>query len=239
MQNSRTPLVDIHDDETLRISARSAVSDSTSGSILLSFTGLGHAMGALNVQQPEFFGAGRSFDNILFITDKERSWGNNLDFDRIAETIAPLVGDRKVYTIGNSMGGFLAIAITRHVETVACVAFVPQFSVSSRVFPTERRWRQYRDQIKTYRLETIEGSFVPGTRYYLFSSLMDDDRKHAEKFPVASNILHYGFPTLDHRLSLRLKEQGHLEKVVSGSFGLADTLDIEPEHVVLSKMASN
>jgi hypothetical protein len=40
-------------------------------------------MGGINVQKPEFFGAGRSFDNIIFITDKTRSWGNQLDFDSI------------------------------------------------------------------------------------------------------------------------------------------------------------
>ena len=57
--------------------------------ILLSFTGIGHGMGGIDVQRPEFFGAGKSFGNVIFMSDRKRSWGNSLDFGRLIEVLEP------------------------------------------------------------------------------------------------------------------------------------------------------
>lgn len=75
-----------------------------SGGVLLSFTGVDHAVGGIDVQKPEFYGAGKGFDNVIFINDLTRSWGNALDYDLILETIAPLVQGRKIFTTSNSPG---------------------------------------------------------------------------------------------------------------------------------------
>jgi hypothetical protein len=135
-------MIPVFENEYLRITARQALSDERSGGVLLSFTGVGHAMGGIDVQQPEFFGAGRGFDNIIFVSDLTRSWGNHIDFPLLAERVAPFIAGRRVFCIGNSMGGFLAILASRYIEIEASISFAPQYSINPETAPWEDRWKK-------------------------------------------------------------------------------------------------
>ncbi|WP_232405607.1 hypothetical protein [Pseudophaeobacter flagellatus] len=224
----------IFEDDFLKIKSRQNKSDHESNSILLSFTGIGHAMGDLNVQKPEFFGAGRSFDNIIFIIDKTRSWANKLDFDIVKDAIAPLVGKRKIYSIGNSMGGFNSIISTHYVPTEVCVAFVPQYSVNPSIVPWEGRWKEHTSNIKKFRFDSVREYMSNTTDYFIFSGGNGPDRRHAHLFPVKSNIRHYSFPSIAHNVSKRLKEMGVLDNVVQSCFDRASDLPQSLEYDILS-----
>lgn len=208
---------DIYEDQFLKLQVRDEVSK-PEGPILLSFTGVGHAMGGVDVQQVEFFGAGRDFANVIFIMDLTRSWGNALDIDLLKEKLAPYIEGRQIYAIGNSMGGFLSVLLSNFITIDVVVAIVPQFSVSPNVVPHENRWKEYRDEIKEYRFESLEGKFVPGTKYYLLSSGLGQDVMHWLHFPTRPNVYNYVFQNVDHNLAARLKTHGHLNSILQQCF---------------------
>tara|TARA_R110000851_G_scaffold247089_1_gene399609 strand:- start:1603 stop:2310 length:708 start_codon:yes stop_codon:yes gene_type:complete len=209
----------------LRITSRAPAPVLSGGGTLVSFTGIGHGMGGVDVQKAEFFGAGRRFDNLIFVTDKTRSWGNRIDFNEVARVLAPFAVTGSTCAIGNSMGGFLAIVMSAFMPIEVVVAFVPQFSVDPQVVPWEHRWSEYRDRIDSYRIRDASAYFVPQSRYVLFSGGRGLDRKHAGLFPVGDNINHYVFSGAGHAVAADLKEQGLLDRIVgealSGDIDLA------------------
>lgn len=216
----------IFENDVLKITVRQSESDTKSGSVLLSFTGIGHGMGGINVQKPEFFGAGRSFDNVIFITDTTRSWGNALDFEQIKDVISRYIGDRKVFSIGNSMGGFNAIISSHYIPTAACIAFVPQFSVSPSVVPWEKRWKGYTSQIKDFRFDSAADYMNAATKYYLFSGNQGADLEQAKLFPVRDNINHYAIHDVGHNVAIFLKERGELDVAVQSCLNGDDDLHV-------------
>ncbi|NOX40367.1 MAG: hypothetical protein GXP05_07580 [Alphaproteobacteria bacterium] len=203
--------------ETCGIEAYESASD-WQNTVLLSFTGIGHAMGGLDVQTPEFFGAGRGFDNVIFISDLARSWGNALDFDEIVAALRPFVAGRKIFAIGNSMGGFLGVVMSNLLEIDTVVAFVPQFSVSARVLWSEHRWRNHRVHIKEFKIPSLADQFNAKTQYYLFSSNSWPDRKHWKRFPAQPNIENIVLKDGAHNLAAGLKKSGQLSGLIEACF---------------------
>jgi dienelactone hydrolase len=213
------------EDDHVRVTAREAADRAAAGDVLLSFTGVGHAMGGLDVQKPEFFGTARGFANVLFVTDKARTWGNALDLAGLAARLAPFTRGRRLCSIGNSMGGFLAVIAGRHFPLATAIAFAPQFSVNPRHVPWERRWAGYTDAIPAHVLSHAGDHMGPDTRYCLFSSGEGLDRRHARLFPVGPNIRHFLFPGFGHDVAARMKEEGILSAAVAASLEGSLTLD--------------
>ena len=219
-------MIEIFDSKTLSISIRNNVVSKDNDNILLSFTGIGHAMGGIDVQNAEFFGLGRNFDNVIFITDKTRSWGNLLNFEQINIIVKQFANNSKLYSIGNSMGGCLSIIASKYIEISVSISFAPQFSVNPKIASWETRWRDYISNIKTHDIEHVGSYFNNKTRYFIFSSGDKLDRRHATLFPVKGNINHYLFPEFNHALASQLKEVGVLYEIISkaldGSINLDD-----------------
>lgn len=216
--------------EDIRIASRGLAPVLSGGGTLVSFTGIGHGMGGVDVQKAEFFGAGRRFDNLVFVTDKTRSWGNRVDFDEVARILAPFTATGPTCAIGNSMGGFLAIVMSAFMPIDVVVAFVPQFSVDPDVVPWEHRWSEYRDMIESYRIRDAGVYFVPHSRYVLFSGGRGLDLKHAGLFPVRDNICHLVFSGAGHAVAADLKEQGLLDRVVGEALsGDVDLSSLKPD----------
>ena len=206
----------LYNDDYMKISARD---EWTRGDmVLLSFTGIGHGMGGIDVQRPEFFGAGKSFGNIIFISDRKRSWGNSLDFGRIFEVLEPHIKQRRVYSIGNSMGGFLSIVASNFLPIHSSLSFVPQFSVDPRVVPFERRWKEHTQKIRDFVIPNATNFINDETRYFIFSGGNGPDVNHARLFPHRSNVFHYLFEDMGHNVAARLKEDGDLQGSIEACF---------------------
>ncbi len=186
--------------------------------VLLSFTGVGHSMSGIDVQKPEFFGAGRAFDNVLFISDLTRSWGNALDFDLIARVLAPYLDGRRVFAIGNSMGGFLNVVTSNFVAMEASVSIVPQFSISPEIVPGEKRWMKYRVNIREIKIPSLADQFNATTRYYLFSGAVGVDKQHWRQFPAQDNIRNIVIRWTAHDVAAKLKRRGKLPALISACF---------------------
>jgi len=243
-------MLTLFEDPHLKVQARHDRAAGPGARILVSFTGVGHAMGGLQVQKAEFFGAGERFANTVFVTDLTRSWGNRIDFVQLAALLAGLAGQGEIVTIGNSMGAFLAIEVTRHVPVTAALAFAPQFSVSRSVVPWEKRWAKWRARITDFSVPDLAGSFTGQTRYTVLSGGAGPDLRHAHLFPVAPNIHHFVFPRFGHNVARDLKARGALGEVVArgcaGALGvhrlarLAQTpvLQFSPRQNVVQRLAS-
>lgn len=140
--------------------------------------------------------------------------GNNIDFAKMASVLAPIVAGKNVVSMGNSMGGFLAIAASIHVPINTCFAFAPQFSVDPAVVPNEPRWMRYRTHIEEYTLPSLAGSFNDTCQYYIFSGATEGEWQHWENFPQANNVHSFILPKSDHHVALDLKEAGQLNDVL-------------------------
>lgn len=212
--NPYSRMIELFEDEWARVSLLESDGDLT----VLCFTGVGHGMGAINIQREEFVGTGSSFGSMIFITDKTRSWGNALNVERICDLIAPYVAGRELHALGNSMGGFLAVVFSSFLKLQTCVAFVPQFSVKNDIVPEERRWRNFRAQIKAFRFPSLEGHFVPECEYFLFSGAEESERPHWSQFPRLSNVRNIVVEECGHDLAGDLKATGLLYPVIADCF---------------------
>lgn len=186
--------------------------------LVVSFSGVGNKR---NIEHPpEFPGiasAGRQ-NHVLFVSDTSRSWLNG---DGMAEQIlyciravVEHVNAERVIAIGNSMGGTMALHLSRFFDFERVIAFTPQYSVHVDEVPEEDRWFYFRKQINTFHFPKVEALRPKATKYFIFHGDEQRELAHALRFPKAPGISHYIMPETDHNVAARLKEQGALALLV-------------------------
>lgn len=157
----------------------------------------------------------------LFVSDQTRSW---LNAPKLAEYIITQIeiAQRKFQTektsaIGNSMGGFMALELSRHVEFKSTLAITPQYSVMESEVPEEKRWQYFRNKIETFRFPRIEDLPKSGCTHYVIHGGTDDEFAHWRRFPVQKNLKHIVIPEKSHNIARFLKNKGKLNKVVKNA----------------------
>ena len=207
----------LYEDEFLKISYCFGVN---SNRCLVAFTGIGHSLGGIEVQSEEFFSQ-HKFGMVIWITDKHRSWGNNLNVIKISKYIKDLVCGKDIFIIGNSMGGFLGILFSGALKAKSVLAFVPQFSVSPRIVPTETRWMDYRINIKKYLYDDLSNSFNDNIKYAILLGSGGAEEIHYNKFLTFSNkpnIQIYKFVHAQHNVARYLKHLNLLNDCINTFF---------------------
>lgn len=197
----------LYEDDTLKVTGI----EGTGPQCLVSFVGIGHALGGIDQQSEEFrkLSSG-GWGPQLFVFDKTRSWGNALDPEKLASLTASHRAGRSVTTLGMSMGGFLAAQMSRPLGASRCIALAPQYSVHPEIAPFDTRWTRYSDQIKSWRQPSLMGCFDPGCRYDLIFPDLPVELAHAERFPQAPNIRRFSVPSEIHNVAATLKDRGQL-----------------------------
>lgn len=212
---------EIFADDRLRITT---IGDPSSPNCFLSFTGLYHAMGSIKME--EFVGATRLPGYFaIFVTDLQRSWFNGFPPEAITGPIAPLIAGKRVVTIGNSLGGFGAIWITRYLPVDVAMAFCPQYSVHPEEVPDEPRWMEFREQIDQWRVRSLEGAFNETTRYYTFNG-DGPDELHWRRLPDLPNCEHILIKGAGHETALYLKGREVLAMVIEAAASGGDPLEL-------------
>ena len=186
-----------------------------SSRILLSFTGIGQASGGIEVQNLEFVSTASNAGAPIFISDTTRSWGNRLDFELLQNVIAPYIEGRRLFSLGNSMGGFLCVLASSFFPIEAAISFGGQYSVHPRIVPDETRWRPHRNRIDNWRYESLSEHINSTTRYYLFYGDHHLEELHYSRYPRQPNVHCYIFPGRKHNLAGVMKRHGVLDYVVS------------------------
>jgi hypothetical protein len=217
------PSITLLDNDKLKVSALKHESNY----LTLCFTGIGHAFGGVDVQSEEFIRSSERATS-LFIVDKQRSWGNDIDFIKIADLVSSFGDDKIINSIGNSMGGFLAILATKFVPITNCVAIVPQFSVHKSVFPSENRWDNYVNNIRNWRYIDLSDAFNDTTNYYVLAGRGGADDCHIERIPSKPNVRKILFKghRFEHEVARALKADGKLYDVINDCFSGVDAKDI-------------
>ena len=182
---------------------------------VLCFTGIGHSLGGIDVQQSEFAGTGQQLGTPVFVTDKTRSWGNRIDFVELQERLQPLIAGKTLFALGNSMGAFLAIAASTVLPIQRVFAFAPQFSVDPSIVPDEARWTKYRDTIKEFRISSLAGRFRDDCQYDIFVGDAEVEVMHWRNFPMTENIRCFIIPNTHHDVAKEMKARNHLRTIIS------------------------
>lgn len=208
------------DREELRIAVYPGESEET----VVSFTGIGHAMGG--VQTAEFHRTlaptdGSPTCTMISVIDTRRRWYN----DGLATTVTDAVNDllqrsesRRTVALGNSMGGFGAIVFARRLlRCDLSIAFSPQSSVHPDIVPFEARWMQWRAGIETWDLPDAVAELDPSIRYEIFYGTEHPaDLLHAARFqdPPRANVRITMIPGCAHTVPAHLKAQGQLRSTL-------------------------
>ena len=186
---------------------------------IVSFSGVGHGIGGVDLQRPEFH-AGGAFGSQVFVIDKNRSWGNAIEWARLQDIVLKFAGEQEIVCIGNSMGGFLAVLGSRPLHATHVAAFAPQWSVDPRIVPGERRWDQYVKAIKSFRFSDLRECFMESIRYSIIFGDDPEDSRHHELFHSFTSCSENGNIDIltvrgaGHDVAKKLKQNKILHRIV-------------------------
>ena len=199
---------------------------------LIAFTGVGHQLGGVDIQNEEFK-AQCSLGMVIWVIDKKRSWGNNLNIVNLSKVLIEISTGKEVYLIGNSMGGFLAILMSKLLKARRTITFVPQFSIYPEVVPNEKRWISYRKNIRKIRYTDLSESFDKNCEYAVLVGSSIQDEIHNlffRKYAKAPNIFLYQFLDVGHDITRKLKNANLLNKCINDFFSGSDLSHFFNEH---------
>ena len=189
-----------------------------SDTCIVSFTGIGHAMGGLNVQKEEFVGSALRNGSVFFVTDKTRSWSNKICEDKLIEVFSGFGHFKNIVAIGNSMGGTNALLMGPKLGCQTIIAFTPQFSVHPEVFPDlkDKKLMEYRDAIDEWVFKIVEesGSSYSPVSEYIFHGGSSLELMHARRFVEKKNRVHLILKDCNHEVAKFLKEKGVLSSLI-------------------------
>jgi len=190
-----------------------------SGTAIVSFSGIGMKMGGAQAEEFRKSLSGTAHD-IYYVKDKSRHWYNT-SFDRIADILNQDLARRRirhVLTLGNSMGGFGAIAFAGRLKGChSAIAFAAQSSVDPSIVPWDRRYRRFTDSITQWAGLDAAKLLVPNINYTLFfGDVSPIDTRHARR------MARVGCPTMSiyvmagagHGVAGFLKRHGVLHELV-------------------------
>lgn len=212
----------LHESETLQVKHLAG----TEPTLVITFGSVSGGLGG--VQIDEFVGtaSGGGQNHVLFVRDKLRSWFSRED---VLPPLLGLLNDfiaandfRTVRTIGNSMGGYGALLLTKHLKVDVAVAFVPQLSMHPDVI-RENRWQRHRENFGPLLERNVAECLVEETQYYaIFGQENRPDRKHLRLLQPSPGLRVYNVPGAGHDVAAKLKQAGLLSEMV-GYFFARDT----------------
>ena len=205
----------LHEDDFLLLKG---IINDDSDKCIVSFTGVGHAMGGLDVQKEEFVGSALRNGSVFFVTDKTRSWSNKICEDKLIEVFSRFGSFENIVAIGNSMGGTNALLMGPKLGCQTIIVFAPQFSVHPEVFPDlkNKKLMEYRDAIDKWVFKSVDDS---GPNYssvseYIFHGGNSLELMHARKFSKKKNRVHLILKDCDHHVAKFLKKKGVLSSLI-------------------------
>ncbi|OSQ51054.1 alpha/beta fold hydrolase [Marivita geojedonensis] len=192
--------------------------------LVVSFSGVGKKRSdEPSIEFPGIASAGHE-NHVLFVTDQSRSWLNGAGMadriQRVVEATATHIKAERIVAIGNSMGGTMALHMSRLMDFERVIALTPQFSVAPGEIPEEDRWSYFRKRIKQFHFPRVEKLRTDTTKYFILHGDEPLELAHARRFPQEPGITHIIVPDTDHRLAEHLKQRKILvplmQEVIAG-----------------------
>lgn len=181
--------------------------DNGSSKTIVSFTGVAHGFGVHDFKK-EFIGLSKQSDlNVMFVADRETSWYNTIDIDKIKSKL----NNQEVVTVGNSMGGYNAMQFPNDINVAKAIAFAPQYSIHPDIVPDDPRRNNQAKKIKQWRYKHL--IFNDTTEYYIFSGDDKLEMYHLDMMPDKQNVYKFIIEG-GHGISKILKEKGILYPLI-------------------------
>jgi len=187
--------------------------------LVVSFSGVGNK----RHQEPplEFYkiASNGGENHVLFITDINRSWLNTPEMAEkivtVIEQYSKRIDANSITAIGNSMGGTMALHLSKMTRFDHVIALVPQYSVDPELVPEEARWMFFRKQIKRYIFRSLDTLPDKDTLYFIVHGGSADEKVHFRQFPTGPMIAHFILPQMDHNLARTLHNKGMLKPLIN------------------------
>ncbi|HEX3432921.1 MAG TPA: hypothetical protein VHT25_02545 [Solirubrobacteraceae bacterium] len=222
---------------------------SESRTLLVAFGGL---RGRIDVPPFEFLALTGDFPiKRLYVRDLDQAWYHRgaprtraRNLEELAGVLLEIVAAQEVdriVTIGNSSGGYAALAFGTLLGADTVLAFAPQTVIDPETMEAmdDRRWldklatlddRGALDHAWTDLAVALPGARRSPTRYQIY---FDDshrvDRLHAEHLRDVEGVRLYRFGKGGHYLVNRMRASGALERVVRNAVGAPRPLDPAPD----------
>ncbi len=154
----------------------------------------------------------------VHVINRTNQWYLYEETPRALEAIRQRLSNyRKRITYGSSMGGYAAIRFAEALGVETAIAISPQYSISRKIGPYDKRWRQLAKRVKRIADETPHGSSK--VRPIVFFDPYDFDSEHfrwiAEAYPLAQGM---PLPHTGHPSGAFLSETGLLRPVILATF---------------------
>lgn len=197
----------------------------TCATAVIAFTGIGHALGA--IQTEEFkssiskSAAHGNRPSTVYVVDRHRRWFNHGLTARIQDIVGSIlvtVEANRAVTLGNSMGGFGALVFAGRISNcIRAIAFCPQSSVRRDIVRCENRWNDYVSKITQWELEDAIEEVGSEIDYHLFYGTGDQlDLMHARRFSELElpNVAVHLISQCGHDVAATLKARGMLQPLL-------------------------
>lgn len=163
--------------------------------------------------------ASNGHDNhVLLVSDRTRSWMNRRTVsEAIVEQVEALKdrhGIKSVVTLGNSMGGFMALVLPQLTPVDRVIAISPQYSMHPGQVPEEKRWQFWRDRFPHYAHETVGRLDNPAGNVLILHGDSREERIHWSRFPRRKDVQHFILRGMGHDLARDLQKRGILKRIV-------------------------
>ncbi len=190
--------------------------------LVLCFSGIGRAPDEVPSYEFARAASGNGKDTTLFFSDPNRSWLNAPDLiDQIVwwvEEAKARLKPSQIVSIGHSMGGFAAAAISGFTRVDIAMCFSPQATVHPVLARDDIRWMSWREKIADFRIRSVADHLDPSTECYALFGRHSREAPQRERFPISSNVRFYVMPKTVHNTPQRLKQAGVLDEVVRFAF---------------------
>lgn len=156
--------------------------------------------------------------HVLFFEDSNRSWLNAPSvLEQIEATVAQYCTDHgidDIVTLGNSMGGFMALALADRLGAIRSVAFSPQYSIHPDIVPKERRWKTLRARIKDWRIRDLSTAFTGAAEHFVICGAAPFERQHWDLLPSLPQLNLFVFPKHGHTIVRHLRDKAALHPLL-------------------------
>ena len=191
----------------------------SSSTLSVSFSGIGFNEGA--DQRPEFLATASegSVNHVLSIIDRKRSWYSTVGLqDQIVTLVRRYIADNgitRVNCIGNSMGGFGALAFADRLGAEFAIALAPQYSMDPDVI-SDRRWAKFRPFMFPDTMPRLKDEMKGAARYYVFfGTQTPKDLHHMELFAKQALARITVLRGTDHHVGKKLRKLKLLQPIKS------------------------
>jgi hypothetical protein len=175
-----------HTSDFLKIRYMSSPQERSSNRVLIWFSGIAGALGSK--ARPSGFFKSLNIDSIIWVDEKAPfSWGNSIDIEELCKTLLPLTKNKELLFFGNSMGGFLAILLSKYLKPIKVITMNPQYSVHPDII-LEKRWPEFINVITQFKHKDLTNSFIPDTDYAIMFGVDDQDELHFRLFNTHRNL---------------------------------------------------